>query len=262
MAKVEWGLGAAPLLEPSTTEATEIVAFFGDMHYPYQDDAMVKSCLNLIRRVKPHRIVNLGDTNDFFSISRFNKNLERLDDLQDEIDQANAFRSKLRSFAPNADIIEIPGNHCIRITNYVAENARALTSLRALDPHSLFALNENGITYAGQNGFLLRQNFLAYHGTKINKNAGATAKAEMDQYECSGISGHCHRLSEYVKNGYTRKSWTEAGGLFRKDADYIVGPGNWERGMAIGQFSTKSDAFVIELVHEFDGKLMYGGKCY
>lgn len=259
----EWGLGAAKLVAPATTESAETVAFIPDLHVDFHDEAMVASSVNLVRALQPHRVVLLGDVNDFFQLSRFNKGLDRLDTLQGEINLANRVRHQYRQAAPNAVMDECEGNHDSRLRTYVQFNARALYSLDALKPENLHAWKANEITPHGDNGFRLREEFLVKHGTIVRSEAGATAKAEFMAAGISGISGHTHRLAPYIKEGYVQREWWEAGCLCRLDPDYVKGSvPNWRNGMLVGQFSTKSGAFAIEPVTRFENKLMYGGRLY
>ena len=221
---------------------------------------MVQSALKLLRRIKPHRVVLNGDVNDFFQLSRFNTELDRIDHLQEEIDEAVNLRAAIRRACPDADLIETEGNHDHRIRSYVAQNARALTSLRALEPANLFGWGELDITPVPAAGFLLRKNFLVKHGTLVRGEAGATAKAELLQAGVSGISGHTHRLATYRRAGYEQRQWTEQGCLCRLDPAYLVGSPNWTHGIAVGQFSTRSESFHVDEVHTIDGQFVWGGK--
>lgn len=256
-----WGLGAARVLPRATRANTEVVAIISDIHVPHYDSNALDSALKLIEDLQPHRVGINGDINDFFSISSFNKGADRLDTLQDEIDVGNRVRSKVREKAPNALIDETEGNHESRIVDYVRKNARALTSLRNLNPASLFAWKENEITSHGTNGYRLRPHFLVKHGTIVRGEGGATAKAEQLAAGIGGVSGHTHRLSKYRKDGYKPRAWWEGGCLCRLDPDYVEVP-NWETGMLIAYLSTKTDNFQVDMVSALNGRLMYGGKVY
>jgi hypothetical protein len=163
---------------------------------------------------------------------------------------------------PNAAIDETEGNHDYRIKTYIETNAPGLASLRALDMASLCSYQELDIRWHPGHGFRLRPEFLVKHGTIVRQDAGSTAKAELLLNGISGISGHVHRLATYTKNGYVRRSWTEQGCLCRLDPPYITGGANWEQGIAVGYFSTKSPNFVVDLVRYSDGALWYGGQRY
>lgn len=253
-----WGYGAAPLIRAATRGSTETVVFLSDLHAPYHDEGALKSALNLIRRVNPARIVLNGDVNDFFQLSRFNTGLERLDSLQAEIDVGNAIRRAVRAAAPNAHLIETEGNHDSRIKTYVARNARALTSLTALDPKRLFDYEELEIDAFGASGFRLRPEFIVKHGSIVRKGAGTTAKAELLSTGISGISGHTHRLATHRVAGYIPRQWTEQGCLCRVDPDYVVGIPDWTQGLVVGEFSNRSGTFVMHEVPYLDGQLRLG----
>lgn len=260
--QVKWGHGKAKLVKPATKEATELVVFGSDFHFPYQDQAAVDSFLALVAAVKPHRVVLNGDIGDFFQLSRFNTSGLREDKLQEEIDDANMFRLNVREVALDAVLDETEGNHDNRIISYVANKAGALKSLRALQPVELFWYTETRTNWHPGCGFLLRPNFLVKHGTVVRGEAGASAKAEFTTAGISGISGHTHRLATYRREGYTQRSWVEQGCLCRVDPDYVVGRPNWTQGCAVGEFSTKTDAFTIHEVPFVDGKLRLGREAF
>ena len=253
-----WGYGAAPVVRAATRRATETVVFVSDIHAPFHDEAAVAAALRLIRKVAPDRVVINGDVNDFFQLSRFNAGLERLDVLQEEIDAGNRIRRAIRAAAPNAHIAATLGNHDSRIKAYVEKNARSLASLRALDPASLFLYDELEIDAYGAAGFRLRPEYLVKHGSVVRKGSGATAKAELTAAGISGISGHTHRLATHRVNGYSPRQWTEQGCLCRTDPDYIVGIPDWQQGVVVGEFSTRSNTFVTHDVPFIDGRLRLG----
>lgn len=257
---VKWGEGRAELVRPAATGSSESVVFLSDIHFPYQEDALLHAALDLIEKLKPNRVVINGDTNDFFQLSRFNRAKRGYDDLKDEIQQGNDFRRWLRRSAPDAVIDENEGNHCSRISTYLANEAPAMRSL-ADDLHEIaFESRKHDISWHPGCGFLLRPHFLVKHGTLVRGEAGATAKAELALAGVSGISGHTHRLATYRKVGYSHRQWTEQGCMCRVDPDYVVGAPNWQQGIVVGEFSTKSDAFVTTEVPFVDGRLVYGGE--
>jgi predicted phosphodiesterase len=259
---IKWGYGAAKLVSPSTKEATELVVFGSDFHFPYHDTGAIESFLWMVQKLQPHRVVLNGDIADFFQLSRFNISGDRIENLQEEIDIANEFRRLVRAKAPNAVIDETEGNHDNRVITYVHKNAKALKSLTALQPRELFKYGEYRINSHPGCGFLLRSGFLVKHGTVVRGEAGASAKAEMQLSGISGISGHTHRLARYRKGGYIQREWLEQGALCRTDPDYVTGAPNWTQGCAIGEFSTKTDAFTLHEVPYVEGKLRWGKESF
>jgi predicted phosphodiesterase len=259
-----WGFGAARKVPSSTKEATERVAFVPDIHVPYQDPALVASSLALIKHLKPHRLVLLGDLFDFHTISRWNTSLERLDSLQEEIDQGVGLLREYRKAAPNAAMHFVMGNHEERLRRYIREKGPAVRSLRALDFKEQIQAKAVACDVHEGHGFLLRPNFLVRHGTMIRKGAGTTAKAEAAAAGVNGISGHTHRLGTYRLTGYNSLQWTEAGTLSRVDPPYVAGVPDHQQGMAVGYFSTrKGGSFIVEEVQAAKGGfLWYGGRTF
>lgn len=261
--EVPWGHGEARLVKPATKEDTELVVSGSDFHFPYHDAAAVQSFLNLVSGLQPHRVILNGDICDFFQLSRFNRDGIREDQLQEELDQGNAFRKAVREAAPNAVIDSNEGNHDRRIRDWLGANAPALKGLRVLRPDVLFQHADHEIVGHPGCGFRLRPAFLVRHGSVVRKGAGNSAKGELDNAGISGWSGHTHRLATFRKNGYRTLQWTEQGGFMRLDPDYVAGgKPDWTQGCVVGEFSTKSEAFVSYEVPFVNGALRFGREAF
>jgi predicted phosphodiesterase len=257
-----WGTGKAPVVQPSTNEQWETVIFVSDIHVPYHDPVLIDSAVELIEDVQPHRVVINGDTNDFFSLSRFNRAMERLDLLQMEIDMGRQLRQAFRNAAPNAIMDETIGNHEERLLTYPGFNAPALKSLSALKPVNLLGLEDLEITHWPMNGFRLREDFLVEHGAVVRKHSGATAKARLDDTLISGIMGHTHRMDSHRRSGYRDLAWFEQGCLCLLNPDYVKSEANWKQGIALGLFSTKTNNFDVQLIPATGRGFIFNGKHY
>lgn len=257
-----WGDGKAELIEPSTTERWEVGAFFSDIHAPYHDKHIIEAAIKLLTDLQPHFVVLNGDINDFFGISRFNKAQERLELLQRELDMGIDIRMAFREAAPNARFYETIGNHEERLLTYPGFNAPALRSLRALKPSALLGLDELEIRQFPQHGFRLREEFVVEHGIVVRKDAGASAKARMNDTLISGIMGHTHRMDSARRSGYRNLSWYEQGCLCLMNPDYVKGEANWQQGFAIGTFSTKTSNFNVQLIPAVGRGFIFDNKHY
>jgi|GEM_PF-2122241 len=258
----KWGDGTAPLVDVTTNDLFETVVSISDIHFPYHNKTLIESTLLLMQDINPHVVVINGDVNDFFQLSRFNQGLERLDELQEEIDMGVEFRRALRDMLPNAVIRENLGNHDERILSYIENNARSLSSLRALKPEALLGLEDLEITLFGRAGHRIRPEFVFEHGHVVRSDAGASAKARLTNTLISGMMGHTHRMAEYPKFGYRNLTWYEQGCLCARNADYKIGETNWQPGIAVGHFSTKTDNYHVELVRAVHDGYIYGGRHY
>ena len=90
------------------------------------------------------------------------------------------------------------------------------------------------------------------------REAKTKAKAELKKAGVSGVSGHTHRLGTYRAVGYGATQWTEQGCMCLLEPDYIVGPPNWTQGIAVGEFATRRESFVVHEVPFIDGTLRLG----
>lgn len=84
-----------------------------DIHFPYQDDKAIKAALDFIKTNPVDTIILNGDILDFYDVSSFDKDPDRINSLQKEIDMAQKFFKKLRTIKPDARIVFIKGNHCL-----------------------------------------------------------------------------------------------------------------------------------------------------
>jgi hypothetical protein len=174
-----------------------------------------------------------GDEIDFFQISKFNPDPERLHQLQDDIDYTYDLLKKYRKAAgERCRIIYLQGNHEERLQSYTWRHAQAFSSLRSLRVPKLLGLDDFGMEWV-ESGFLEYKGMIFKHGNSVRGRAGYSATAEMDRFWRSGISGHTHRLAHIAKTVHKGSAeWVEAG-CGCELLDYIKGgPGDWRQGMA------------------------------
>ena len=243
-----WGNGKAPVIKLPRAQEWITVGGINDIHVPWHDVELVDAAIDLFKDIQPDLFVINGDMQDFFGLSRFNKSYERLDNLQTELDQGKEIRRALRNAMPDAQIHETLGNHEERLLTYPGFNAPALKSLNSLKPDTLMGLTELEITHWPRNGFRLNEEFLVEHGSVVRKNAGDTAKQRLNETLISGVMGHVHRLGQASRSGYKEINWYETGCLCQLNPDYVTGEANWQQGIWIGTFSTRSLNYNVQLI--------------
>jgi hypothetical protein len=257
-----WGNGKAPVIELPKNKRWITVMGVNDIHAPYHNMRLIDATIEVAESLQPDIFVIGGDTNDFFSLSRFNKASERMDMLQQELDQGKMIRQAYRDAVPNAQMEELIGNHEERLLTYPGFNAPALRSLSALKPSTLLGLDELQIRHWPINGFRLTDDFLVEHGATVRGQAGATAKARLDATLISGVMGHTHRMGEARRTGYRELTWFEAGCLCMLNPDYVRGEANWKNGFWIGQFSTQTGVNHVQLVPAVGQGFIIDGRHY
>ncbi len=257
-----WGNGKAPVIKLPRSKEWITVGGVNDIHVPWHDVELVDAAIELFADLQPDLFIINGDTQDFFGLSRFNKSFERLDNLQNELDQGKDLRKAFRTAMPNAMMHETMGNHEERLLTYPGFNAPALKSLNSLKPDVLMGLKEYDIKHWPRNGFRLNEDFLVEHGSVVRKNAGDTAKQRLGETLISGVMGHVHRLGQASRSGYRELNWYETGCLCQLNPDYVTGEANWMQGIWVGTFSTRSTNYNVQLIPAAGRGFIFNGKHY
>jgi len=223
----------------------------GDFHVPYHSD----NCLNLLLKFgKKHRISEIvlgGDFMDFYAISSFNRNPDRINALQKEVDLGIDILKKLKSITKN--IIYVQGNHEERLRKYLWTKAPELASLRSLKFETLMKLKKLDITYIEDQ--IVLDGVLITHGDMTSKYSSYTARGMFEKVGTTLIFGHTHKGGVYYKTDTrgTNVSY-ENFCMCSLEPEWIRNP-NWQQG-----FSVLTDGYVQQIYIKDGKKLMYGNK--
>lgn len=215
-----------------------------DWHVPFHDHNAVVAALRFVESVQPNIII-LHELHDFYSLSKFDKNPDRINSLQYELDEVTHILEDLRHRCSNSRIILLKSNHLDRLKRYLWTQAPALNSLRALEIPALLGLGRLDIEYME---YFIYGGYIFKHGDLVSRDAGMTARREMQIEGMSGISGHTHRLaSMYHRDRSGTRCWIESGCLCDLNPEYMEGRlANWQHGLSIVSFST-TESFALAL---------------
>ncbi len=238
------------------------VAVVGDEHIPEVDMTAIHVSNQVIRQVQPDVIVENGDLHDMYQISKYDKNPDRANTLQDDLDAANLRLRVLRSENPNARIILNVGTHEDRLRRYLWSGAPALAKLRCLKIEELLDLKANEIELVEfEEGVKFDDVFLVLHGDLVRVQSGYTARAMREKHGGSGMHNHTHRGgSHYDTDREGEHGWWENFCLCSLTPDYIKHP-NWQQGFSIVTF-VGSQRFFVEQMPIIKGKCIYGGEIF
>lgn len=239
----------------------ETAVILNDTHNPYEDKVVLSLVEQFLGELQPAYLWYDGDSNDFYPLSKFDKNPERLVNLQGDLDSTSKMFARHRKVLPNTRMIHIDGNHEDRLRRHLWSKDPALSSLRALELNELLGFKENEIAEVGyEEGLLVNGVFLVIHGNIASIHSGYTAKRMYERHGGNGICGHCHRGGSYYKRDrFGTWGWWENFCLCDLDPDYIQNP-NWTQGFSIVHFRKRR--FWIEQVPIIDAKFIYGGRLY
>lgn len=211
------------------------IAFPTDIHAPFHDPKAINLACRIISDYKPDIILNGGDGVDFYTISSFSKDPDRVNfGLQNEIDAFRAVQRQLNNAYSRADRYLLIGNHEDRLRRYIWENPE-LSTLDALKLENLLGLDSLNVEVIDE---LAVGNTKFTHGDIVRKHSAYTAKGTMlrEGYLYNVIFGHTHRMGRHFK---TRGDGSvvfgvEAGCLCDPEqADYVNGEPNWQRGLVL-----------------------------
>lgn len=221
-----------------------------DIHFPNHDNAAIKCVFDFIKKHPVDTVILNGDIVDFFDVSSFDKDPQRMFSLQKELDMAEKFFKKLRKLLPDADIYFVKGNHEDRMERYLQKHSELFT-LNALKIPTLLQLEKFNIHYKPK-GFKFG-NLKIIHGDLIRKFSSYTARGELEKHDNSGISGHSHRGGVYYyKTPERYLAWYESFCLCDIHPFYVDEP-NWQQGFLYGYID--KDSFAVTPIPIVDGKI-------
>ena len=262
-----------------------------DRLHPTHDEAALAVALQVVRDVRPDRVVMVGDNADFPELSKYRLSPAFQRTTQATIDRMTTFCGELRDAAPEAEADWIAGNHEERLPNYILDNAKAAFGLKkgnapdswpVLSVPELCRFDEFQIRFHPgypANEVWVNDRLRVIHGNKVNSN-GSTAIKYLDSERVSTIYGHVHRREWNERTRHTRRGprtimAASPGCLCRIDGKVpstnggtdldgvpMANSENWQQGVAVVHYQPGDKPFVYEQVAIHDGWAMYQGKEY
>jgi hypothetical protein len=205
--------------------------------------------------------MHLGDANDFYALSSFDKNPDRIKSLQADLDITHMMFRILRQDLPSTEMYLLLGNHEDRLRRFLWSKATSLSSLRCLELESLYGTKDFNIhTVDYEKGLLVNNTFLFLHGDMVRRHSSYTAKGMYEKHGGCGIHGHTHRGGKYIKRDrFGIWGWWESFCLCQLEPDWIKNP-DWHQGFSLVHI--KGERFWVEQIPIIGNKFMYGGEIY
>ncbi len=249
---------------------------------PFHDERAISVAKQVLEVERPDLAIWLGDYLDLAPMGRFRYEPGFALTVQPAIDYGHELLAITRELAGEVRLIE--GNHDLRLSTYVIDNAAAAYGLRrggatpdswpVLSVPHLLRLDELGVEYVGgyPNGATYINDELAcIHGVKTD--LGAVVRSE----QVSVIQGHMHRIGwvPMTRNSRGKPKFSAAyspGCLCRIDggvpsAKSSLDPQgrpaksweNWHQGLMVVRYQD-SGRFHVEMVPIFEGTAVHGGQ--
>jgi hypothetical protein len=181
------------------------VAFPTDQHVPYEDKEAVELAMKIICDFDPDELIVGSDGQDFYAISKYDKNPERMSEtkLQYEIDRWQDNQKDWISAAPRALRRYLVGNHEDRLQRYLWRHPE-MASLNALKLENLLQFDRMRLPGKPELEIVYFDNLMIRHGSVIRKGSAYTARAELEiqKYSINTASGHSHRGGTHYATTY------------------------------------------------------------
>jgi len=240
--------------------AIEKSVFISDTHHPYHDEVAVELMLSFLRWYQPDIIFLIGDIVDFYALSSFDKDPNRMLNLQEELDSAHSFFSRLRTDHPNARIVYREGNHEDRLMRYLRKHPE-LYNLRSMQMLDLLGVSNLRIEHYGYKDIVEYHGFQVEHGDVVRKRGAYTAAAMMEKRLKSGIIGHTHRMGAHYRTIHKKTQvWYENGCLCSLRPEYVMGVPDWQQGFSVGTYYVHKKDFVVEQIAIREDMLFFRGQ--
>jgi len=233
----------------------EIVVAMPDVHGSQQDPAAVAAFLGDLKRLRPSRVIGLGDVIDCGGFLAQHHVLGFVAEAEytweQDVAAANALLDSVQTAAGSAQVELLAGNHDERperwaVTAALRNKVDAEFLRKQVATDIVLGLKKRGINYYRRSEFydglsiqgtIKRGKVLFTHGLQRGAGSGVTACARMlDRYGTNVCWGHTHWLAQLVKRDVYRGTigaWNS--GCLSKLAPLWMGadPTNWNHGFTV-----------------------------
>lgn len=237
-----------------------------DPHYPFQHKRFMSAIKKFAGDFDPHVVVLNGDGPDFYDMSRFNKNPERRFKLQDEVDE---FVFDCLEYFPRNKLgtrwYYNEGNHERRLRTYLWTQAPALSKMRGMLVQDVLRVRESNWIWTPLERPIEAGKLLIHHGLFARKGGGISAKAMLERYGQSILSGHSHRMGSFFRTDFrgVHAAWEQGCLLDRDQQEYDPQP-DWQNGFAVVHVWPKLGGFFhVDTIPLISNQwFLYGEKAY
>lgn len=233
-----------------------------DIHVPYHDVAAIKVLCKVIKSLQPDYLIVLGDSLDFYQLSRFDKDPLRKTTVSHDVDEFRHILYKLDNACPaKTEKVFLEGNHENRLQKWIWSNATELGNMiPSLDSYCGF--KGLGWRYFKYGKFFRLGPVLYMHGDRCGVNVSL---AMIRKYGACVVHGHDHGAGiRYFANALDRVWALNCGHLSDMDQqEYLYGGvADWTSGFGIVEYSHDLKHAQPSFVPITDGKCIVFGETY
>lgn len=231
------------------------IGILSDIHVPFHSLEALTCAIKYLKEQEIDCLYLNGDTFDFYSISRHEKEKD-LRDFPREIEMARNFLQKLRDIFPLIPIYFKAGNHENRFQRYLFSQAEEFAGLHELQFDKFFRLDVLKIEYVEDWQGMFMGDLLVIHGHEGFGVGGINPSQSLfNKMYCNTLMGHVHRQTTTTKKtGFGQVIQTHSTGCLTSIAPKYMPFNQHSQGFAmvtIDEGKTNVKLFAIK-----DGKIV------
>lgn len=256
---------------------------------PIHSEPAIEAMIQLAKDLQPNEIINLGDTVDLSSLSRFGKDSDHFyRTLGPSFQRIHDIYAQLRSDNPEAKITEVDSNHHKRLTDFVLKQMPDFYGVRQAGNQDdypvmtypyLANLKHVGVNWVGGYGaatYEYKDDLAFIHGEFAVSNGSTAAKLSKANPDRNIVQGHKHSMELHYRTTRAGKylGAMVVGALCRLDGvvpsyhssiNEMGAPvhyqENWQNGLAIIR-DYNDGHYQFDQIPIVGGRLRYNGKEY
>lgn len=174
------------------------IGILSDIHVPFHSLEALTCAIKYLKEQQIDCLYLNGDTFDFYSISRHEKEKD-LRDFVREIEMCRNFLQKLRDIFPLIPIYFKAGNHENRYQRYLFAQAEEFAGLHELQFDKFFRLDHLKIEWVEDWQGMEMGDLLVCHGHEIMAGGMNPSQTTFNKTFCNTLIGHVHRTTSTTK---------------------------------------------------------------
>lgn len=180
------------------------IGILSDIHVPFHSLEALTCAIKYLRDQQIDCLYLNGDTFDFYSISRHEKEKD-LRDFPREIEMARNFLQKLRDIFPIIPIYFKAGNHENRFQRYLFSQAEEFAGLHELQFDKFFRMDHLKIEWVEDWQGMEMGDLLVCHGHELMAGGMNPSQTTFNKTFCNTLIGHVHRTTSTTKKDGFKK---------------------------------------------------------
>lgn len=180
------------------------IGILSDIHVPFHSLEALTCAIKYLRDQEIDCLYLNGDTFDFYSISRHEKEKD-LRDFPREIEMSRNFLQKLRDIFPLIPIYFKAGNHENRFQRYLFSQAEEFAGLHELQFDKFFRMDHLKIEWVEDWQGMEMGDLLVAHGHELMAGGMNPSQTTFNKTFCNTLIGHVHRTTSTTKKDGFKK---------------------------------------------------------